>query len=153
MTAYSVTVSNSNIGIGVTATNHVVTIENNDYAIALARTGGQGSKGDSITDISLNESDDIIITVSNSAGDVVGAYNLGPLGGVASLDSLSDTNLAGITDGQGILYDSATSKYIPHTFAITSLADVDNTAVTDGAVLIYDGVNYVATPTIIGGTF
>lgn len=162
MSSYKVTVSNNNIKVDTNTVKHETKVTTPEYATSLSRVGGQGSKGDSITNVSLNASNEIIVTVSTSAGDVVEAFNLGTSASAIDLGDLQDTILAGITDGQVVQYDAGTSTYVPHTLTTSSATDVDNTGKTDGAVLLFDGTSnkYKATTQlnnentfIIGGSF
>jgi len=163
MSTYRVTVSNNNIKINAAPVKHETKVVTPEYATSLARTGGQGSKGDSISSVVLNESNELIVTISTSGGDVVEVFNLGTvLTEDVSLDDLLDINTTGITDGQVIQYEEETSTYVPHTLTTTSMTDIDNSNKTDGAVLLYDGVSgkYKATTQInnantymIGGSF
>jgi len=164
--SYKVAVSNNNTKVDTTTVKHETKVTTPEYATSLSRVGGQGSKGDSITDVALNASNEIIITVSNSSGVVVETFNLG-IGSATTFASLTDVDFTGITDGQVVKYDAGTSTYIPHTLTTSSMTtssmtDVDNTGKTDGAVLLFDGTSnkYKATTQInnantfmIGGSF
>jgi len=162
MPSYKVNVSNNNITVDTSPIKHETKVTTTEYATSLSRVGGQGSKGDSISNVTLNANSEIVVTVSTSAGLVLNTYNLGTLAGTINLDELEDVSLAGIIDGQVIQYDSETSTYVPHTLTTTSMTDIDNTNKTDGAVLLYDGVSskYKATTQLnnantymIGGSF
>jgi hypothetical protein len=130
--------------------------------LALSRTGGQGSKGDSITNVETNSSGELVVTISNSVGNVVETINLGFLEVDTVLGNLRDVEVTSITDGQILQYDLATTTYVPHTLTTSSMTDVDNTGKTDGAVFLFDGTSnkYKATTqlnnantSIIGGSF
>ena len=162
MSTYRVTVSNNDIKINATPVKHETKVVTPEYATSLARIGGQGSKGDSISNVALNENNEIVVTISTSGGNVVEVFNLGSLTENISLNDLIDINTTGITDGQIIQYEAGTSTYVPHTLTTTSMADIDNTNKTDGAVLLYDEVSskYKATTQLnnantymIGGSF
>jgi hypothetical protein len=162
MSSYKVTVSNNNIKVDTNTVKHETRVTTPEYATSLSRVGGQGSKGDSITDVSLNASNEILVTVSTSNGDVVETFNLGTSGSAIAFGDLQDASLAGITDGQVVQYDAGTTTYVPHTLTTSSMTDIDNTGKTDGAVLLYDGTSnkYKATTQLnnantfmIGGSF
>jgi hypothetical protein len=153
MSNYTTTVDNNNLSL---------TIDKQEHTLSLSRTGGQGSKGDSVSDISLNSSGEMIFTISNSAGDVVSTSNLGVLDVSTTLGGLQNVDTTGITDGQVLQYDLATTDYVPHTLTTSSMTDIDNTGKTDGAVLLFDSASnkYKATTQLnnentfmIGGSF
>jgi hypothetical protein len=162
MSSYKVTVSNNNIKVDTSTVKHETKVVNPEYATSLARVGGQGSKGDSISNVAITANNEIVITLSTSSGDVIETINLGPLGQATSLNELQDVELTGITDGQVVQYNAGTQTYVPHTLTTSSMTDVDNTGKTDGAVLLFDGTSnkYKATTQLnnantymIGGSF
>ena len=151
--SYSTTISNNNITISV---------DNTDHVVSLSRTGGQGAKGDSISNAYINADSDFIVEISNSVGDVVETINAGNIFADADLDEINDVSITNIQDGDFIRYESDTQTYVNHQLTTTSVSDIDNTNKTDGALLVYNGTNekYTATATldnvntsIIGGTF
>lgn len=151
--SYSTTISNNNITISVDSTDHVV---------SLSRTGGQGAKGDSISNAYINADSDFIVEISNSVGDIVETINAGNIFADADLDEINDVSITNIQDGDYIAYDAATQTYVNHQLTTAKVTDIDNTNKTDGALLVYNGQNqkYTATATldnvntsIIGGTF
>lgn len=153
MSNYTVSVVDNKLSINVASV---------EYSVALSRTGSQGSKGDSITNITLDPStDELIFEITDSAGNV-SEINAGSIYAAINLDDLNDVETATIADGQIVIYQSSTQRYVPHTLTTTSLTDIDNTSKEDGALFIYDGASskYKATTTvqnqniqIIGGTF
>lgn len=153
MSNYTVSVVDNKLSINVASV---------EYSVALSRTGPQGSKGDSITNITLDPStDELIFEITDSAGNV-SEINAGSIYAAINLDDLNDVETATIADGQIVIYQSSTQRYVPHTLTTTSLTDIDNTSKEDGALFIYDGASskYKATTTvqnqniqIIGGTF
>jgi hypothetical protein len=144
-------------------TNYILKVEGQDYKLNLARTGGQGSKGDTISNAVIDSNGDLIITVSDSAGAVVSTLNAGTVqGSVEGLNALSDVVITAVQDKDILQYDSATSKFVNHTLTTSKVADIDNTNLADGALYVYDGTTskHVATTeinnsntTITGGTF
>jgi len=130
------------------------------YSVSLSRTGGQGSKGDSVTNAELRGSD-VIFEITQGDGSVY-EINAGSLNNEFSIDNLFDIALTDPQEGDTLLYDEIDNKFRNHSFTTSNLKDVDNTNREDGAVLIYDEIvgKYVATnkiekPTtnIIGGSF
>jgi hypothetical protein len=147
-----------------TVTNNAVTLTltNPAHTLSLSRTGGQGAKGDSVTNVVINSSNELIVTVSNAAGVVTETINAGSIFSNIDLVELADVLVTNIADGQYIAYDSATSKYKNHTLTTTKITDINNTGKTDGAMLIfnsssskYDATTQIdnANTAIIGGTF
>lgn len=61
----------------VNSQDYELTVNSQDYNLNLARTGGQGSRGDSISNAVINSNGDLILTVSNNAGDLVSTVNAG----------------------------------------------------------------------------
>jgi len=147
-------------------TNYVLKVEGQDYKLNLARTGGQGSKGDSITNAVIDSNNDLIITISDGAGNVVSTLNAGNI--AASLDNtiaingLTDVTITAVQDNDVLQYDTATSKFVNHQLTTSKISDIDNTNLADGALYVYDGTTnkHVATTdinnsntTITGGSF
>jgi len=65
-------------------------------------------------------------------------------GSSPALNSISDVNTAGVTDGQGIAFDASTSTWKPVTFgtgsssALNGLSDVNVTGASNSDILYYD---------------
>lgn len=77
-----------------------------------------------------------------------------------SINDLSNVDTTGITNGQALLWDSATSKFIAgnvgadlSTSSINDLSDVNTSGVADGDILSYDSAtsNFVASTPSSGG--
>jgi hypothetical protein len=144
-------------------TNYVLKVEGQDYKINLARTGGQGSKGDTISNAVIDSNGDLLITVSDSTGAVVNTINAGSVqGAVTGLGSLSDVTITSIQNSDILQYDSNTSKFVNHSLTTSKIADVDNTNLADGSLYVYNGTTnkHTATTqlnnsntTITGGSF
>jgi hypothetical protein len=148
--------------ISVNSDNIVVSAETIDYSVSLARAGGQGSKGDSVTSAYINNDKDLIFEISNSLGTVVETINAGSFKELINLVDLLDVDYNLLEDNQFIQYDSTTSKFTSHTLTTTSVSDIDNTNKADGALLLYKSSTnkYTATTTldnpntvITGGNF
>jgi len=146
--------------------NYVMNIDSQDYNISLARTGGQGSKGDSITAANISADNDLLLTISDSAGNVTEVINAGSLtpslDEVHSINAMNDVTITAVTDGDILQYDGATSQFVNHALTTSKISDVDNTNLADGAMYVYNGTTnkHTATTqisnsntTITGGSF
>ena len=62
-----------------------------------------------------------------------------------TLESLADTTITTPSDGQALVYDTATNKWINETPATTldSLTDTNLSALTEGQALVYNGSEWV----------
>ena len=117
---------------------------------------GQGENGYLFT-LGFIGTEQTLNEVSVTAGGVVTIYTDSPFdgyfiisnlgsgsGGVTELADLTDVNVTGITDGQVLVWDTTTSKFIPAdngSGGVTELADltdVNVTGITDGQVLVWD---------------
>jgi hypothetical protein len=151
---YRLTTKSNKIEVDLTRTQLTTT---------LARTGGQGTKGDSITSAYIDANNNLIIEVTASNGDV-STINAGTLSvaELYKLTELSDVDLSGLQSGDVIIYDGATQQFRNHQLTTSKVLDVDNSAKSDGALLVYNGSTekYTATTSInnpntliVGGTF
>jgi hypothetical protein len=123
-----------------------------EVKLALSRTGGQGSKGDSITS-AATVNGELIFTVTRADGTTF-EINAGPLQVTTALDGLIDVDNVNESDGDVIIYDSAAQKWGNHQLTTSKFADVDNTNKEDGAILVYDDTSqkYQSTNRIEKGT-
>jgi len=151
MSKYTTTVDNNNI---------TLTIDKQEHTLSLSRTGGQGSKGDSLTNIQLVDAE-VIATITKADGTTYD-INAGSLDNEFDIDNLSDFTISNVQDGDIVQYNSTTSQFENHQFTTSKLTDLDNTNKEDGAVLVYDETaqKYQATNRIekqttyiIGGSF
>lgn len=151
--SYKTTVSNNNVTISVSNTEH---------SISLSRTGGQGARGDSVTRVYFDDEKNLLVEISNAAGELIETLNAGSLRERLDLIDLLDVDYESVSDGQFIIYEAETQQFTTHTFTTTSITDIDNTNKTDGALLLYNGTTqkYTATTdldnpntSIIGGSF
>jgi hypothetical protein len=78
---------------------------NQGYQVVLSRTGGQGSKGDSITDIYVDENKDIIVVISNAAGEIVEEIVLGSVADISGAELYADEFV-----GDGVTTEYALTK-------------------------------------------
>jgi hypothetical protein len=67
-----------------------------------------------------------------------GVWRINPQTPGFDLESLTDTSITSPVDGQFLVYDTATSKWINDDSAIDNLGDVTITSPTDGQALVYD---------------
>jgi len=156
MSQYNVTVANNNITITAAPTAH---------SISLSRTGGQGTQGNSVTGATVNASNELIITISDSAGNVVNTVNAGLIdisGTTISLNELQDVDATAPAGGEAILYNGTTSRWTTRKSSTDDISDIDNAGKTEGAIMVYDSATskYKSTrllnssgTQIIGGTF
>jgi len=161
MSSYKVTVSNNNIKVDTNTVKHETKVTTPEYATSLSRVGGQGSKGDSVTNAILDSNTDLIITITKADG-TTSEINAGNLSAVIGTSDISDFDLTTLTSGDIFIYDDTSSKWNNHQLTTSKVLDIDNTAKAEGAVLVYDATTakYIATnrienaqTIIIGGTF
>lgn len=128
---YNVSVNQNKIVIESTKSN---------YEVSLSRTGGQGAKGDSITDAYFTEAGNLIFVISNSAGEVVEQIDTGNI--VTSLDidlnDLADVTINLVGAGYTLVYNSATNRWVSRKLLVTDLGDVAITGIADNHILSYD---------------
>jgi len=111
---YKVTAKNDKISINVTTTDNNVNIVSPNHSVSLSRTGGQGAKGDSITDVYVTEGI-LYVEVSNSAGDVVDTINAGDFSEIIRANivvgNLSDVTISGLSTDQILRYNSVSGDW------------------------------------------
>lgn len=128
-----------------------------DVAISTP-TDGQVLKYDDATDkwVNANESGGSVVSVTQktSTGTNIADITIDGTttqlfaptsGGASSLSGLSDVNVASMTDGQALVYDSTSSKWVNETLNIVDdINDLDDVAIssaTNGQVLTYNGTS------------
>ena len=153
MSTYKTTVTGNDVKITLTKTDHT---------LSLARTGGQGAKGDSVGTVTINASNELVVTIVNGAGQTIETINAGNMLANSNLASLADVTLTTPADGDVILYETSSSTFKNYALTTSKVSDIDNTGKADGAVLVFDSTSgkYVATTRIektttliIGGSF
>jgi hypothetical protein len=131
-----------------------------EYNITLARTGGQGSKGDSVTNAAINSEGNLIITVTAANGTTT-EIDAGNLESNIQLGDLNDFTIVNAEEGD-ILQFGTSGTFENHKLTTSKILDIDNTGKEDGATLVYDSTagKYQATnriekstTQIIGGSF
>jgi len=152
MSSYTTTVDNNNISL---------TIDKKEHTLSLSRTGGQGSKGDSVTGALINSDADLIITITKADGTTE-AVNAGNLETTIDIGDIPDFDLTTMVEGDIFIYNDTDAKWNNHQLTTSKVLDIDNTGKAEGALLIYDNTaaKYVATTRIenaetiiIGGSF
>jgi len=152
MSSYTTTVDNNNI---------TLTIDKQEHTLSLSRTGGQGSKGDSVTGAVINSDADLIITITKADGTIE-TINAGNLEAVIDIGDIPAFDLSTLVSGDILIYDDVSEKWNNHQLTTSKVLDIDNTNKEDGAILVYDSVaqKYQATNRIekqtthiIGGSF
>jgi len=132
------------------------------YKLSLSRTGTQGAKGDSVSNLTIDSNNDLIVTIVDGANNFVEEINAGNITTNFNVDEISDVEITNIQDGQVIIYDVATSKYVNHSLTTSNITNIDETNRGEGSLLVYQNTQnkYVATSTldnsstnIIGGSF
>ncbi len=123
-----------------------LTTKQNKLEVSLARTGGQGSKGDSVNNVYINEEGDLIVEVVNSAGAVT-TFVAGNVNSNTGLSDLIDVTINSLADGDYLAYEAASSNYKNYRLTTSRVRDIDNTNRQDGSLLVYNSgtAHYVAT--------
>jgi len=127
-TTYNITGGTDTYNLSVTTQAHNV---------SLSRTGGQGAKGDSVSGSSINNDGELLLTISDGAGNFKETINAGSVNSGFQLSDLNDMQLTNETTGQILRFNG--TNFVNHTLTTTNVSDIDNTGKTDGALLIYDG--------------
>jgi len=152
MSSYTTTIDNNSFSL---------TIDKQEHTLSLSRTGGQGSKGDSVTNAVINSDADLIITITRADGTTY-EVNAGNLEATIDLGDLGDFEIVNAQEGDALIFDSVDSKFKNHALTTSKVLDIDNTGKEEGAVLVYDNASskYKATTRIekretliIGGSF
>lgn len=158
--SYKVTVSNNNISVNTTSTTNTVKVEPVNLSVSLSRTGGQGSKGDSISSIYM--SDGILYaTISNSAGDVISTETIGDVAAIVgteiSIGELNNVTITSANESDILKYDAATQTWVneafAHTHPMAEISDVNLTGLQNGDILAYNTATLNWTPYNLYNTF
>jgi hypothetical protein len=103
-------------------TTYKITPDSNTFSISLSRTGGQGAKGDSISSVYIDENNELVAEISNSAGDVIKTEQLGSIDTIvaqASTDAIGDL----ITTGNNYLINVAANDEGSYDFTVEAYQD------------------------------
>jgi len=141
-------------------TDYTMTVEQPEFIMSLSRTGGQGSKGDSVTSVTTVNGE-LVFTITRADGTTYES-NAGAIGGAFSFNNLGDVSITTPSEGDVVIYDEVADEWKNHQLTTSKVLDIDNTNKEDGAVLVYDNTaqKYQATNRIekettyiIGGSF
>jgi hypothetical protein len=158
---YKLSTKGNKLEISLTKNELVTEVDKLEYSVSLARTGGQGSKGDSVTNAFINADEELILEVTSSGGQVT-QINAGNILTNVALHDLSDVSLLHLQEGDYLAYDLSTQTFGNHQLTTSKLADIDNNSRSDGSVLVYNGLSAKYTATnqlnnpntlIVGGNF
>lgn len=159
--SYRTTLTQNEIKISFENPQFKTGVEPIEYNVSLSRTGTQGAKGDSVSNVYVDTNKNLIIEVSNSAGTVIETYSEA-LSELLSLNDLTNVNYQEFNDGDILMYEEEISAFTTHSFTTSNLRNVDDSARADGSILIFNGAQqkYEASRSIdnenfniIGGTF
>ena len=97
--------------------NYTFKLENNEYKVSLdstehkvslSRTGTQGAKGDSISSVTLDASNHLIVTIVDGVGNVVQTIDAGLIEVTNyAIGNANDVSLTDITDGEILRWDGS----------------------------------------------
>lgn len=158
---YKLTTKGNKLELSLTKKELVTKVTKPEYSVSLSRTGGQGSKGDSITNVHIDENLDLVVEITSSSG-VVSTITAGNLASALSVGQLTDVVITNISEGDYLAYDVATQSYKNYSLTTSRLSDIDNTNKQDGSVLVYSSSTEKYTATnqlnnpntlIVGGDF
>lgn len=159
--SYRTTLTQNEVKISFENPQFKTGVEPIEYNVSLSRTGTQGAKGDSVSDVYVDTNKNLIIEVSNAAGTVIETYSEA-LSELLGIIDLTDVSYETKEDGDILVYDQEISAFTTHKFKTSNLRDVDDSARADGSILIFNGTSqkYKASQSIdnenfsiIGGTF
>src|SRR6056300_1710814 len=67
-----------------------LTLNNQQMQLSLARTGGQGTKGDSVSSVTMDSNGDLIVVIIDAAGNQVSSTNVGGSAYIAATEAIYD---------------------------------------------------------------
>ena len=105
--------------------NYNLTVSPASVSVSLSRTGGQGAKGDSITNAYIDGSNDFHVVISNAASEVVSDINLGGSNLISTLN--------GLVDNVSATYDLFDDRFLGAK-AVNPSLDNDGNALVTGAI-------------------
>ncbi len=143
---YKLSTKGNKLEISLVKNELVTEVDKLEYLVSLARTGGQGSRGDAITNVYVDEDQHLIVETTNSAG-IVTVFDAGDVEADLLFSSLADINLTDLQPNDYIAYDSSTQVFRNYQLTTSRLLDVDNNDRTDGSLLVFkeNDNKYVAT--------
>jgi hypothetical protein len=131
---YSISLSNNSIVIDSTNTN---------YEVTLARTGGQGSKGDSVVSAYVGVDNHLFIVIADGAGNIIEEIDAGnTLGSInIGLNELNDVAINILGEGYFLIYNATANRWESKAVKVKDLSDVEVTTYTENDVLLYNAVD------------
>jgi hypothetical protein len=137
---YSVSVNSDKIVVEAKNTDYVINVDSVDYDVSLSRTGGQGSKGDSVSNVYLNLDNHLIIVITDSSGAVVEEIDVGNIDVNVNLGigELNDVSINFLGSGYFLVYNSTANRWESKEVKVADLADVEVTTYTENDVLLYN---------------
>jgi hypothetical protein len=148
---YKLSTKGNKLEVSLNKTEVVTKVEKNEYAVSLARTGGQGTRGTSISNVYIDANKNLMVETITADG-VVSTINAGSISAAEqySLSELLDVNLEDLQDGDVIIYNDAVNEFRNYQLTTAKVVDIDNSNKADGALLVYNGTNdkYTATTTL-----
>lgn len=134
MSTYSVT---------ATTTSHATSVSPVQYEVSLSRTGGQGSKGDSVQSMAVANDGSVTLTIVNAAGATT-TSNIGSIFGASggfNLASLGDTTITSVASGEILKYNG--SAYVNNTLAEADIQPASTTISTITGADLNMGTNKI----------
>lgn len=121
---------------------HQVTFTTTDPAQSETFNVMDGEDGVSITDVDVNASNHLIVTLSTGS-----TIDAGEIATVTDLSGLDDVDLGTLADGESLVYDATSGKWINkelnYEYAMEDLTDVniDVATLVDGDIIKWDATN------------
>ena len=114
MSTYKTTVAGNEISL---------TLTRNDHTVSLSRTGGQGSKGDSLQNIQF-VNNHLICTIVRSDGTTY-EIDAGTFEDNLTLDNLDGVIVSAPQEGDVLLFDATDNEWKNHQLTTSKILDID----------------------------
>jgi hypothetical protein len=143
---YKLSTKGNKLELSLTKNELVTEVDKLEYTVSLARTGGQGSKGDTISNVYVDANQHLIVQTVNSAG-VTTTIDAGDVEAEINLDHLEDVIFNNLQNADYIAYDLPTQTFRNYQLTTSRMVDVNNDDRTDGSLLVFKETDnkYVAT--------
>lgn len=150
---YNITISPNSVEL-VSATANTYNISINTYTtnVAVASSGQQGPRGDSVSNAYI-DSGSLYIVVTDASGNYSNTILAGSV--VGNFNPVITDPVVG-----DIIQYTTNNTFVNYSLTTSRILDIDNTNKQDGALLVYSGNSYKATTQInnantavIGGTY
>jgi hypothetical protein len=117
-----------------------ISVLNNTYEVSLSRTGGQGSKGDSVSSVYVGVNNHLFIVISDGAGNVIEEYDAGDINAniQVAIDDLSDVSINFLGEDYFLGYNSTANRWESKTISVGDLSDVTISSIADNDLLAWD---------------